>query len=231
MATRERLTIVNHSHYILMHGHNGDSAFRAPEDCQYFLSLLFNHKAKFDIELQAWCLLENEAHLMVCPRRDMQDLSDFMKHVNTRYSRYFNQRYQHHGTLWCGPFGSAVVQPGHWRLLCTRFIERLPVDKEIARSLRHYKWSSWHHRSRGDERLDPDEDFLSLGDTLEDRLFPFRKYTEMEIEPGIEEMIRTRARRRQFIGDNDYADEIERLTGRRILLRGPGRPRRKDREG
>lgn len=225
MSTPDRLAVPHHSHYVLLRSHNDDPAFRDPEDYQCYLSLLARNKADFNMDLQAWCLLPQEAHILLCPRGNKEDLGAFMKHVGALYARLFNDRHGHRGTLWRGRYLSSVVEPGHWRQLCLRYIETLPVHRDVVKSLRRYEWTSWHARRTGDPRLDLDEDFLSLGDTLEERLHPYRKYMRMGTDPTDEQTILTQVHRGQLIGTPAFVDEVERLTGRRVEPRGPGRPR------
>lgn len=218
-----RLAVAGYPHYVILHGHNGNDLFRRGSDYQYYLSLLGEAQSEFAVEAQGWCLLPSEVHLLLHPESEA-DFTACMRRLGQAYTRQFNNRYNHKGSPWQGSFLNGVVAPGQWRLNCLRYMEMLPVRRGLARSLDGYPWTSWQVRRLNGSQVDRDADYLALAENEQERLRLYREFIKAGASSSEEDTILTRARRGQLIGDAAFVDEIERVTGRRVEPRGPGRP-------
>ncbi|HEX5678818.1 MAG TPA: transposase [Alcanivorax sp.] len=232
MSGKERLAITGYSHYILQQGHNNEPIFRDNRDYQHYLATLHALKQRYRIQVQAWCMLENEVHLLLCPEGAASSLSDFIQNLAGRHTRAFNTRHKHRGTLWQGRYCCSVVEPNQARLECLRYLELLPVLRGHAKSARFYHWSSYGDRmgKTGDNRLDPDPDYLGLADNETERRARYREFLAMGCDARERAFIETTVRRSQLLGGPGFVMTVERLTGKRIIHRGPGRPRKTPRK-
>ena len=72
------------------------------------------------VELVAYSLLPNHFHLLV---RQLSEgvVEKFVRSLCTRYSIFFNKKYQHYGILFAGPYKSVSVKAGSALLQLTRF--------------------------------------------------------------------------------------------------------------
>ena len=154
MSGKGRLAITGYSHYILQLGHNDEPIFRDNRDYLHYLAALHALKQRYRIQVQGWCMLENEVHLLLCPEEAPDRLGDFIKNLAGRHTRAFNARHGHRGTLWQGRYCCSVVEPGQPRLECLRYIELLAVLHGHVTSARLYRWSSYKARmgKTGSER-------------------------------------------------------------------------------
>ena len=87
-------------------------------------------------------------------------------------------------------------------------------------------------RMGGDEPawLDHPEEFLELADTDHERRQVYRLFMEQQIQDQEAGLILGAARRNQLTGDKQFTDEVEKITGVRVSMRGRGRPPGKPRE-
>jgi len=228
MSGKGRLAISGYSHYILQQGHNDEPIFRNNRDHHHYLATLHALKQRYRIQVQAWCLLDNEVHLLLYPEEAPDWIGNFIKNLAGRHTRAFNVRHGHRGTLWQGRYCCSVVEPGQPRLECLRYMELLAVLRGHAASARLYPWSSYKARmgKAGSDRLDPDADYLALADAEAQRRAYYREFMALGCDERQRAFIDTTVRRSQLIGGPGFAFEVQRLTGKLIINRGPGRPRK-----
>ncbi|MFP1682578.1 transposase [Alloalcanivorax sp. C16-1] len=227
MSGKGRLVLPGYSHYVQMRGHNGEAIFHTAWDYRRFLTLMGEARIRHHVDVQAWCLLPNEVHLLVSPRHSKSNLTALMRHLGMVYTRTYNSCHGRTGSPWQGPYRSSLVQNGHWRLACLRYIETLPVRLGLSCSVKLHPWISWRARLAHEWYVDHDTDYLELADTDAERRERYRGFLAMGVDPKEAELIETQLRRGQLIGNPGFVDEIEALTGRRIESRGPGRPPKK----
>lgn len=91
-----------------------------------------------------------------------------------------------------------------------------------------YAWSSYRMRMRQTSEcwLDHDSCYLSLGPTESARQSKYAQFVQEAIPAGEWDLIREALQRGQLTGSNRFVDEVERIIGRRMQRRGPGRPAR-----
>uniref|UniRef100_UPI003AAF39C2 transposase n=1 Tax=Sedimenticola hydrogenitrophicus TaxID=2967975 RepID=UPI003AAF39C2 len=139
--------------------------------------------------------------------------------------RYFNYSYRRSGTLWEGRFKSCVVNAEDYLLLCQRYIELNPVRAGMVMSPGDYHWSSYQANGLGRSVAcwTPHPVYLSLGHTHAERSEAYRALFRYELDWGVVKDIRRSADQGMALGNERFQEEIERLSGRRVihLKRGP----------
>ncbi len=75
-------------------------------------------------------------------RRRLSDLSEFMKNLKERFSKWFNREFDRYGYFWGGRYKSVVVEGGDAFRICKGYIEMNPVNAGIVGSPEEYKFSS-----------------------------------------------------------------------------------------
>jgi REP element-mobilizing transposase RayT len=89
----------------------------------------------------------------------MHDLSQFMKTVLQRMTRWYNLCHQRKGTLWEERFKSVIVESGVAARTMAAYIDLNPVRAGMVSDPAQYRWSSYGEAigggARGDLRNDP----------------------------------------------------------------------------
>jgi len=80
-----------------------------------------------EIELVAYCLMPNHFHFLV-KQNSKFALPSFMQSLLTRYSAYFNKRYDRVGSLFQGRYKAVVVKDDRQLLVLSRYIHRNPLE-------------------------------------------------------------------------------------------------------
>jgi putative transposase len=73
----------------------------------------------------------------------MHDLSEFMKTLLQRFTRWFNRTHQRTGTLWEERYKSVVVECGIAARTMAAYIDLNPVRAGMASDPAEYRWSSY----------------------------------------------------------------------------------------
>ena len=75
--------------------------------------------------------------------RRMHDLSEFMKSLLERFTKWFNRRHSRTGTLWEDRFKSVIVESGTAARTIAAYIDLNPVRAGMVSDPADYRWSSY----------------------------------------------------------------------------------------
>lgn len=79
------------------------------------------------IDLLVFCLMPNHFHLLV-KQSNSDSMESFMRSVVTRYSMYFNKRYDRVGKLFQGHYKACLVKNDNYLLHLSRYIHTNPLE-------------------------------------------------------------------------------------------------------
>lgn len=103
-----------------------------------------NHTGK--IELVAYCLMPNHFHLCI-RQTDKTAMTNFMRSLSTKYSMYFNKKYERVGPLFQGIYKAVLITEEQQFLYLTKYIHRNPlslVENNVS-ELSEYPYSSYRN--------------------------------------------------------------------------------------
>jgi len=210
--------------HIVQRGHNRQVCFAEEEDFAAYENWLYISSVKYGVAIHAWVFMENHVHILATPQAQ-DSISRMMQEVSRHYVRHFNETYRRTGTLWEGRFKSCVVEPRSYLLSCQRYIELNPVRANIVDDPSDYPWSSY--RSNCIEKisrlLTPHEIYLNLGKSDRERILEYRSLFAVHIDEALLKDIRASVNKGLALGSEQFKNEIEKLTGRRVTpgKRGP----------
>jgi putative transposase len=225
MPRTGRVILPNYPHHVVQRGHNRQVVFPQSSDYRYYLDTLLEWKTGYDIKVYAWCLMTNHVHLVLEPHEAVENLGRLMKRLAGRQTRYVNRRLVRSGTLWEGRYKSSPIQTDAYFLACCRYVELNPVRAGMVDDPDNYPWSSYCSRpaSSAPGLLDEHPTYRALGRRPAERLQQYRQFVQAGIPDDELRLIRQSLQRSQLTGDDRFVDTVERLTGRRIEHKAPGR--------
>ncbi len=95
------------------------------------------------IELLCYVLMPNHFHLEI-RQKNKNDIEDFMRSLITKYSKYFNKRYDRVGPLFQGRYNAVLITNERYLLHLGRYIHLNPQEIIVNKqSLSSYPWSSY----------------------------------------------------------------------------------------
>lgn len=223
-----RVLLPHYPHHIVQRGHNRQVVFAQDTDFQRYLADLRELKDAFGVKVYAYCLMTNHVHLLLVPDDACAGLSQLMKTLAARATRYRNRLEGRTGTLWESRFKSSIVQSDTYLLACCRYIELNPVRARMTVEAGDYLWSSYSIRMGAAKRqnwLDDNPLFEALGETEELRRKHYAEFVRQAISNEELSLIRDAIQRGQLTGSSRFVDEIAQITGKRIERRKQGRPK------
>lgn len=228
MPRAARIALPNYPHHVIQRGHNRQAVFSEADDYRYYLDNLATWKTAYGCKVYAYCLMTNHVHLIIDPGEDPERLGQLMKRVAGRQTRYVNRLEGRSGTLWEGRYKSSPIENDGYLLACCRYVELNPVAAGMSVAPEDYPWSSCavHLGGMRPEWLDLDPAWLGLAETDEARQRLYREYLTEPISDEEREAIVRPVQRGQLTGGAAFIDVIAERLGRRIEMRGQGRPRK-----
>ena len=128
------------AYHVTQRGTNRERVFFTIADYKLYLELLRAELANAHVEVLAYCLMSNHAHLVVVPRA-ADALGVLFRRVHGRYAQYCNARRGRTGHLWQQRFFSCPMSESHlWAGL--RYVERNPCRAALVATPEQYRWSS-----------------------------------------------------------------------------------------
>lgn len=140
MARAPRLQFAGACYYIALQGNNRQDIFISNQDRRYFLSLLRTYKDRCDLKVYAYCLLPQEAHLLI--ETAQPNLSTFMQGFNTVYTKYFNSSHNTVGHVFQGRYKALLVDKDAMLTEVSRYIHLQPAKGGLREKPWRYQWSS-----------------------------------------------------------------------------------------
>ncbi len=229
MPRQARIVLANCPHHITQRGHNRQVVFASDQDYQYYLENLQEWKTKLGCKVYAYCLMTNHVHLVVDPGNKAENLGLLIKRLAGRQTRYVNKLEKKSGSLWEGRYKSSPIHADEYLLACCRYVELNPLRAEMVDDPAKYPWSSCPAKVglKKQPWLDFDSFYMGLANTDKKRALSYKKLLQGTIPEYEIKLIREATQRGQLTANSRFANEISDKLGRRIELRGPGRPKKR----
>jgi len=129
----------NGFYHIINRGVAKNNIFLCDDDFKKFLEIIQEASEDYDFEIFSFCLMDNHYHLLVKIKN--KNLSVIMQKINSRYSIYFNHKYNRVGPLWQGRFKSWFVYDESYLKSLIRYIEFNPIKANITQKIGQYRWA------------------------------------------------------------------------------------------
>lgn len=217
MARIARVVIPDFPHHVVQRGVRRMDVFFSDDDREEYLSLLAEQGDRFGVHYLAWCLMPNHVHLIAVPKTE-SSLALGIGEAHRKYTRYINFREGWRGYLFQGRFHSCPLDGGHL-LAAIRYVLRNPVRAGMTDQSWDYRWSSarWLVGLTGSDKL-------SVHSSLLDDIVDWRSF--LAVHEDSRSDIRRHTRTGRPLGDEQFIDRLESLTGRtlRPRKRGPKAP-------
>jgi putative transposase len=216
MARLPRLNLPNVPQHIVQRGNNRQVTFVEPDDYVVYFEKLKYYAKEYEVKKHAFVLMTNHVHLLATPTIS-NGVSKLMQSLGRYYVRYFDQTYKRTGTLWEGRFKSTLIDSDNYFLIVSRYIELNPVRAGMVAHPAEYTWSSYQHNGAGKviELITEHDLYIRLGTNPDNRQAHYRALFERDISPYTLEEIKTATDKMWVLGNEQFKQQVEELSGRR----------------
>jgi putative transposase len=217
-----RIIAPGYPHHITQRGNNRATVFFDDEDRQTYLKLLGLYASKHELQIWAYCLMDNHVHLLAVPQTETS-LARGIGLTNQVYTQYLNRKLCQSGRIWQNRFFSCVVERNQYLWAVARYIVRNPLKVGLAERAEEYPWSSAraHLTGEGDTILAASSTWLDPSERTAFAEFVLAENVEMD------EAIRKATRTGRPIGSEGFVDMLEFRLKQVLRPKKVGRPRKK----
>ena len=141
VGRRPRALAESGYYHITMRGNGKQILFEDAADHKVFLDYLSDALDKSRVDLHAWCLMSNHAHLVATDTEN--ELSTVMRSLCARFAMRFNRSNGHVGHVFEGRFESFPIENETYLLRAVRYVHNNPVAAGICTTPDGYRWSSY----------------------------------------------------------------------------------------
>ncbi len=226
MARLPRYTIKNQPQHIIHRSADELDVFRREDDfLNYYLWLQLaaeQHKLK----IHAYILMPDHVHLLASPGTE-KSIPKTLQSLGRNYVQYFNDNYNHSGTIWEGRYRATVLNSPEYLLTCSRYIETNGVRNKLAKHPRESYWSSYGYNAQGEEdpMISEHRIYKGLGKTDKERNRAYRALFKTRLSKELENHIYNSTLKGWALGDSRFLARIEKAGNRRATPLQRGRPR------
>lgn len=143
MPRRRRQVSRTGMYHVFVRGINKELIFNQSREKNYFKRIIRKHLSKYDIEIYAYCIMSNHAHLMI-KSKELLELSMFMSKILAEYAEYYNYKGNRNGHVFQNRFKSEVIEESRYFWTCLKYIHMNPVKAKMVSNVLQYRYSSIH---------------------------------------------------------------------------------------
>lgn len=132
-------------HHVVVQGKRKEQIFGEEESKERYLETVLRYKQKTGVQVYAYCILENHAHL-VLRESAVEDVSNFMRRVGVSYAYWYRMQHPNHPAgreLFRGRYMSEPLETEPELLETVRYIHQEPLRLHLAERMEDYPWSSY----------------------------------------------------------------------------------------
>lgn len=216
MARLARIVVPGCAHHVTARGNRREPIFFEDGDQDIYRNLLAEQMRKAAVEVWAYCLMPNHVHLIACPAR-ADGLALALGAAHRRWANFVNARGRWRGHLFDGRFASVAMDETHL-MSAVRYVALNPVRARLVARARDWPWSNVHAHLAG-----RDDGLVTVKPVLE-RVARFGELIEGVADDDASfAAIRSAEHTGRPLGNADFIAGLERLLGRPIARRAPGR--------
>lgn len=180
-------------YHVIVRGVNKCRIFEDTQDYNVFLKKLRYYLTLENVDVYAYCLMNNHAHFLLKEDVVKMNLSNFTTRLLSSYACYFNKKHGRVGHLFQGRFKSIPVEDNEYFMEVMVYIHNNPVKARLVNHNYEYLWSSFmEHLMFHKHQMPPKisaahhiADFLGLASENYKTVFHFRHVNEM-VESNIQ---------------------------------------------
>jgi len=226
MARLPRYYIKNQPQHIIQRSIDSKDIFIEDEDYLNYYEWLQIAADEHKLKVHAYAFMPQQVHLLATPGHE-KSISKTLQSLGRNYVQYYNNTYDHSGTLWEGRYRATILDSKEYLLTCSRYIESNAVRNGLAEHPEEYYWSSYAYNAglEEDPLITEHREYKALGNTGKERNKNYRAGFRKPIPDDLANHIHDSTIKGWALGDHKFLSRIEKTSNRRVTQLPRGRPR------
>lgn len=131
-------------YHVMVQGDEKKYVFQSYKNKQKYLYYLKRNAFRNDIEIIAYCIMDNHAHvLLFCP--EIARISKMMSESNTSFGIYYSKERKNIGHVFRERYRSESIYTKEHLINCIKYVHNNPVKAKICNSPEQYDFSSYRY--------------------------------------------------------------------------------------
>lgn len=128
-------------YHLTIRGNNKEPIFINDECYIRYMGILQGYQKICGFRIYCYCLMPNHVHLLL-ESSELAPISKIMQRINTRYTIYFNNKFNRTGHVLEGRYKSKIIDSDEYFLQVSLYIHLNPVKAGLCRLPEEYIYSS-----------------------------------------------------------------------------------------
>lgn len=129
--------------HVMAQGIKKENIFYKNEYKEKYIYLMKFFTKNQKIDLICYCVMNNHVHMIIYAN-DINNLTSFMKKLNTTYAINYNKEENRVGYVFRNRFESKEIYNQDYLTKCIKYVHMNPVKAGIVRKEKNYKYSSYN---------------------------------------------------------------------------------------
>lgn len=129
--------------HVMVQGIQKEYIFNQPKFIRKYLKLLKQYTEELNIEIIAYCIMSNHAHMLLYTE-DIDAMTKLMHKINTIYAQYYNKNKERVGYVFRNRFKSEPIANKRYLIQCIKYIHQNPVKAHMVTKCQEYRYSSYN---------------------------------------------------------------------------------------
>lgn len=125
----------------MVRGNNKEPIFSKKSSKIKYINLLNEHMLNNNVQLVAWCIMNNHAHLVL--KSEITELQETMSITNTKFAMIYNYINDRVGHVFQDRYKSEQIETDEYLMNVVRYVHNNPVKANIVDDADDYEWSSY----------------------------------------------------------------------------------------
>ena len=127
----------------MVQGVNKEYIFNKQEYIQKYLDILKKIKNEYDLEILAYCIMNNHAHFLVYTE-DIEKFGKYMQKTNLLYAQMYNKKENRCGVLFRNRYKTEPIYDRKYLINCIKYIHNNPVKARMVMKCEDYEFSTYN---------------------------------------------------------------------------------------
>lgn len=142
--------------HVIVQGINKEYIFNKDIYIKRYLELLEIYSKKYKLEIVAYCIMNNHAHLLIHTDK-VEEMSGLMHILNSSYAQYYNYMEKNRvGYVFRSRYLSEPIYDVRQLIRCIQYIHLNPVKANMVNKCEDYKYSTYNQYLKSKDKIEID---------------------------------------------------------------------------